>query len=234
MEFIDELLGFGLTRQEATIYNAILVHGEMTGYEVAKQTGISRSNTYTALAGLVEKGAAYAIEGSGKKYMPVDLRDFTNNKIRNLKELRESLLKHAPSQQVTSDGYITIKGEKHIMNQFCNMFLKAEKRIYLTATKTFLAAMKAYIQKLVVNGIKVVVITDDPEYNSNQVIVYHSDTKLKQVGIIVDSIEVLTGELNEGDNSTCLYTKNKNFVDVFKEMLSNKIKLIEIQGGNEQ
>ena len=59
MEFIDIVLEFGLTRQEATLYEAMLLHGELTGYEAAKLTGISRSNTYNALAGLVEKGAAH-------------------------------------------------------------------------------------------------------------------------------------------------------------------------------
>ena len=35
---IDILIDFGLTRQEGTIYSALLNHGEMTGYEVAKDT----------------------------------------------------------------------------------------------------------------------------------------------------------------------------------------------------
>ena len=40
----------------------LLAEGRLTGYEATKLTGISRSNTYTALAGLVEKGAAYVLE----------------------------------------------------------------------------------------------------------------------------------------------------------------------------
>jgi len=36
MNFIDSLNDFGLTRQEGLIYSALLNHGEMTGYEVAK------------------------------------------------------------------------------------------------------------------------------------------------------------------------------------------------------
>ncbi len=56
---IEYLSEFGLTRQEAVIYQNLSKNGMQTGYEVAKQTGISRSNAYNALAGLVEKGAAY-------------------------------------------------------------------------------------------------------------------------------------------------------------------------------
>ena len=42
--FIERLMEFGLTRQEACIYQCMLTEGKVTGYEVAKQTGISRSN----------------------------------------------------------------------------------------------------------------------------------------------------------------------------------------------
>ena len=44
--FTERLMEFGLTRQEASIYQCLLTEGKVTGYEVAKQTGISRSNFY--------------------------------------------------------------------------------------------------------------------------------------------------------------------------------------------
>ena len=59
MEHIDALTQYGLTRQEANLYLLLLSEGSLTGYEASKQTGISRSNTYSGLAGLVDKGAAY-------------------------------------------------------------------------------------------------------------------------------------------------------------------------------
>ena len=64
---IDELVLFGLTRQEATIYVCLIQNVDLSGYEVAKLTGISRSNVYSALAGLTEKGAAYLLEGTTSK-----------------------------------------------------------------------------------------------------------------------------------------------------------------------
>ena len=54
MDIIEKLTYFNLTRQEATLYLTLLAEGRLTGYEATKLTGISRSNTYTALAGLVE------------------------------------------------------------------------------------------------------------------------------------------------------------------------------------
>lgn len=233
MEFIDRLLEFGLTRQEATIYQTLLLHGDMTGYEVAKLTGISRSNTYNGLAGLVEKGAAYVIEGSVTKYTPVGVKDFSSNIIRNLTTLQEQLIASAPEKVVESDGYVTVKGEKHVMNQLKNMIRNVEHRIYICSGTQLLEALKEELTEVRSVGKKVVIITDEPGYALDQATVYQCDTKIHQFGIIIDSVEVLTGELKPGENSACLYSKNSNFVAVYKEMLSNKIRLIMLQGGNE-
>ncbi|MBQ1972700.1 MAG: helix-turn-helix domain-containing protein [Treponema sp.] len=66
---IENLIAFNLTRQEAAIYVKFLNHGEMSGYEVAKETGISRSNVYSALQSLAEKGALYLIEGESHAHL---------------------------------------------------------------------------------------------------------------------------------------------------------------------
>lgn len=55
--YIERLMEFGLTRQEAGIYGRLISEGKTTGYEVAKQLGISRSNAYNSLASMTEKGA---------------------------------------------------------------------------------------------------------------------------------------------------------------------------------
>ena len=52
-KLIDGLMQFGLTRQEASIYICLASNRELSGYEVSKITGISRSNVYSALASLV-------------------------------------------------------------------------------------------------------------------------------------------------------------------------------------
>ena len=61
---LEKLMGFGMTRQEAVIYLCLYKKGGLTGYEVSKQTGISRSNVYGSLSNLAEAGAAYLVKGS--------------------------------------------------------------------------------------------------------------------------------------------------------------------------
>ena len=160
MEITERLMHFNLTRQEATLYLLLLKAGRLTGYEAAKQTGISRSNTYTALAGLVEKGAAYIMEeGKVTRYTPVAPEEFCNNKIRRLTEQRDELLKELPGVQNEAEGYITIKGNAEIISKLQNTVLNAQARIYVSASAAVMELLRSELETALSRGLKVVIIT---------------------------------------------------------------------------
>ncbi len=226
MDLIELLMNFNLTRQEATIYLLLSSEGELSGYEVSKRTGISRSNTYNALASLVDKGAAYIIEGNAVLYTPVNVEEFCNNKIRFLKNVKDEIILKLPPKKEESSGYITIKGEKHIIDKLANMLIEAKERVYLSLSIKRLELVKKELETLKKRGIKIVIITDYP-FEFEGAIIYHSSKKEEQIRLIADSKHVLTGEFN----STCLYSSNNNLVELFKESLTNEIKLLEIDKG---
>jgi Predicted transcriptional regulators len=227
MELVEQLTNFNLTRQESAIYLCLLANGELTGYEVAKLTGISRSNTYNALAGLADKGAAYVMEGNVTKYTAVSFEEFSNNYIHKLTELQKSISTSLPDRREESDGYITIKGEQHIWDKLRNILLEAEYRVYIAVSFEMIKIIEEDLMYLLKKNIKVVILTNKP-YQLDGAIIYQKDILDTQIRLIVDSYKVLTGEINDKEFSTCLYSKNHNLVDVFKEMLQNEITLIQL------
>ncbi len=226
METIEMLNRFGLTRQEATIYLALSEKGNLTGYEAAKATGISRSNTYSALAGLVDKGAAYVIDGSATHYTPVSIEDFCSNKIRELQGFAGKLISSVPKRQIDVDGYVTIKGYGHILDKIKNMLLEAKERIYISVSGETLLFALPDLMSAVQAGLKVVIITSPP-FELDGARVYHAEKSPGQIRLIVDSKNVLTGEVL-GEASTCLYSKKQNLVDLIKESLKNEMRLIDL------
>ena len=131
LQFTDDLTFFGLTRQEAVIYTTLLSHGEMTGYEVSKETGISRSNVYAALSNLADKGAAYLIQGDSTKYLPVDVQTFTSNVLKDLQQ-KADYIKEQYFLEVSSPGIERVlrkdwQLKKYIENKVqLNLFKKDE------------------------------------------------------------------------------------------------------------
>ena len=159
-QFIECLIHYGLTRQEAIVYHRLLTDGKQTGYEIAKATGISRSNAYSALAALTEKGAAYILEENAKKYIPVALEEFCENSIRRMQEEKAWMLKNLPSSSVDEEGYITIEGETNISNKIHNLLNETEERVYLSCSYLYLSEFQEELMKLEQQGKKVVIITD--------------------------------------------------------------------------
>lgn len=232
MELIEGLTHFNLTKQEAILYVLLLKEGYLTGYEAAKQTGISRSNTYTALAGLVEKGAAYVLEeGKVTRYTPVAPEEFCTNKIDRLQEIKQKVLSQLPVLKSDAEGYITIKGELEIINKLKNTVRQAEARIYVSANKRVMELLKSELVDALDRGLKVVIISDK-QFTLPQAICYGTEKQNEQIRLIADSQTVVTGDLEDEENSTCLYSCKRNLVDLFKDALKNEIKLIELQKGD--
>src|SRR5215216_4839222 len=65
-----DLTNFGFTPTESLVYEVLLKHGPGTGYAIARGAGLARANAYSALEGLVTKGAARVEAGRPKRYRP--------------------------------------------------------------------------------------------------------------------------------------------------------------------
>src|SRR5262249_61709553 len=65
-----DLTPFGFTPTESLVYEVLLTGGPGTGYAIARSAGLARANAYSALEGLVAKGAARVDAGRPKRYRP--------------------------------------------------------------------------------------------------------------------------------------------------------------------
>jgi sugar-specific transcriptional regulator TrmB len=65
-----DLTTFGFTPTESLVYQVLLQHGPGTGYALARAAGLARANAYSALEGLVTKGAARVEPGRPRRYRP--------------------------------------------------------------------------------------------------------------------------------------------------------------------
>ena len=65
-----DLTPFGFTPTESLVYQVLLTGGPGTGYAIARSAGLARANAYSALEGLVAKGAARLDVGRPRRYRP--------------------------------------------------------------------------------------------------------------------------------------------------------------------
>ena len=114
MSLLDNLVETGLTRHEAQLYLLLCREGVMSGYEAAKQTGISRSNAYLALAGLVSKGGAVLVDGEVSRYDALPIAEFCENKRRRLEHVLREIVADMPDRRTVTEPFLTIRGREQI------------------------------------------------------------------------------------------------------------------------
>lgn len=230
MDNVERLMEFGLTRHEASLYILLVLEGSLNGYEAAKRSSISRSNAYNALAGLVEKGAAYMQEEDTVRYTPVPVEEFCSGKIRHMEKKKKELMEQLPAKRKEEGGYLTIKGEEHICDKIIEMLIHARERAYISIYNERLEGLREYLERMVAEDKKVVIITNEP-FDLPGATIYLTECRKEQIRLITDSNDVLTGEIANQYDATCRYSSNSNLVEVFKDALANEIQLLNMKKG---
>ncbi len=227
METIAMLGAFGLTSQEAKVYIALHGCDFATGYELAKVAGISRSNAYAALSGLVDKGAAVLIEGKPVQYRAVAAEEFCANSIRRMQKMKKELQERLVLVDESESQYVTIKGNRNITAKIETILEHVKQRVYIAMPSRQLALFTPAIESLTARNCKVVIVSDQ-NANVQGATVYHGETDADGLRIIADSTVCLTGDLDESNDCTCLYSCKKNLASLIKHSIKNEITLISL------
>lgn len=202
-----------------------------TGYEIAKQTGISRSNVYGAVMALTDKGAVYRLEGAPARYSAVAPRDFCAGYLRRLAETAEEIERELPAAPPQTDGYITVSGARHILETARRMLLGVKGRVYIAADGAFLSDVREELEMLIRRHCRVVILTDDRQSCPEGATVYPADTGRGQLRMIADGACVLTGDVTrDGTPCSCLYSSRDALVQLVKDSLKNRIELLRMAG----
>lgn len=218
---LNSLKKIGFTQQEAIIYIYLCKNGELTGYEAAKLSGISRSNAYAALSSLVDKGYAYIIEGSSSKYIAVPKEELIHNAERDFKANIRIIHEQLEFNTAQQEPYVTITGESHILSKLKNVIEASQKRIYISCDNDVLALLKAELLTSMEKGLKVVLLAPEDIKGAKAHIFYPIEER-DSFKLIADTSEVIAGTFKQ-----CLYSKNLTLLTLIRESFIHEITVIE-------
>ena len=71
-ELLAEFKAIGFTEYEARVYMQLLRSGAVTAYEIAKESGVPRPNTYNALEALTKRGSVLPVSEGPRRYVAND------------------------------------------------------------------------------------------------------------------------------------------------------------------
>lgn len=234
----NNLLQLGFSEYEAKAYIALLRKSPVSGYELAKQSGVPRSMVYEVVGKLVARGAAMTLpSGNSSRYAPVPATEFfdqlqrENNKL--IDEVRDSLTAIGP---VADLEYVwNIEGLENILARAIEMIDQAQERIYLALLPVTFDMLRPSLTRAVERGVRVVVYTTaDLDLPGGQVAVAHvSEETLGQASglgliLVIDSQEVLIGERLAGAQARASWTGSSLLVFIAEHHLRTDLYLPQI------
>jgi len=221
---IDKLVRIGFSEYEAKAYVALLRESPVTGYQLAKLSGVPRSMIYEVLGKLTARGAAMTLRKEGStQYAPVPAQEFLEQLHREQDALISALENDLSDLDAASDlDYVwNIEGHENIMAKAEEMIGQATCRIYLSLLPATFPALRAVLVDAVTRGVQVVVYsTEVLELPGGRVvstpIPMEANERVEGLWLLllVDGEEVLIGELLNENEARASWTGSPLFVFV--------------------
>ena len=151
-----DLTPFGFTPTETRVYEVLLTTGPGTGYAIARSAGLARANAYSALEGLVSKGAARVEEGRPKKFRPEPpatvLARITNDQAMALELLDHALDGHSTS---TTPTLVEITSPRGALQLLSHDIARATRSVALMAPADAYPILAPVLRRAVSAGLDV-------------------------------------------------------------------------------
>lgn len=227
MSFTETLHKLGFSPIEATVYTTLCQNGALTGYEVAKLTGISRSNVYAALHNLYEKGKCYLSEGDSAKYIAISKEDLLLSTEREMKKNLEAIEKYYPERIEPSEPYISIKGYENVLDKIKNCILLCKSHLYISTNSCYLELIEKELLEIA-DKRRVTIITEAPFKLPDSIKIYTRGKNADGFHIIMDTHSVLTADLSL-ENAQCLFSKNPSLVRLMRESFITELDMITLK-----
>lgn len=153
-QLLLHLRNLGFTEMESKIMVELATKGEASGYEVAKQLGVSRSNVYAALQRLTQQGYVRCGEGEPARYSvldPEELATMISGRVQASLAYMESEM---PRGGPVSPSFYNIEGDRNMLGALIRQLNLAEKEIVVDVWREEASLLRSELEQAELRGVK--------------------------------------------------------------------------------
>jgi len=213
----------GLTGQERALYHALLEHGDLTGYEAAREAGISRANSYHGLASLARKGFAAFTEDDPPRHSALAPAEAAALSRARFEREAAVFLAEAPARRKPASPFLTVSGRNAVLERIRLLTDGAKDRVYLACPAAAAEELRPVLEAAA-RRIKLVLLLDRP-IGVPKAIEHVKGGTGDRLRLIADGLRVLTGTLGSAEGR-CVYSENAELVALIRESLTNELELM--------
>ncbi|RJS50107.1 TrmB family transcriptional regulator [Bacillus sp. PK3_68] len=235
---LEILKNLNFTEYEGKAYLTLLEESPLTGYAVAKNSGVPRSRIYEVLDSLTMRGDILVSPGNTPQYTPVPAKELI--KSRRMKaeenfEMAEKSLAEFERSANDRENIWNITGRNEILDKVKACIVSAKKRILLEIWKEEFEELESELRQAAKRGVNVTVIAYG-EIVSDFANVYHhymgheitEEYGGRWLVISGDDSEVVAGIVSLEKDSRAAWTMHVGLVMPITEFMIHDLYLMEI------
>jgi sugar-specific transcriptional regulator TrmB len=216
-----DLKKLGFTEYEAKVYVQLLGMPPSTAYEISKQAGVPRPNTYSALDSLARRGAVLPVRENPTCYVAAKPRELLDSIARQTRSLCAGLTERLEAVTPrTDDHYVwSLRGDQAVHEHIDILIGQSSETVWIKAADHVLRRHADQLREAAVaRGVKLLIVlfgndADEFRYTDKCQVYIHENNGVRMgtadnlFTLAVDYREMLTANV-EGD---VIAAHSKNF-----------------------
>jgi sugar-specific transcriptional regulator TrmB len=238
-KIISLMQSIGFTQYESQVYLALLKQSNVTGYELAKLSGVPASKIYPILNRLINKEVIQAIDTEPKKYIPQPPHEILSrlrSDYSSAFDILDERLEHIYSEEEAANDHIwNISGHKIIIRKVIDFINECKEKLYLSVWDEELDEISEALLFAMDRGVKISIVHFgnkllgiENEYKHGREHSIRIERGGRRIALIVDDKKVILGHFSEDGSSNAAWTINKGLVLLAKDYIIHDIYSIRI------
>ncbi|RFB09658.1 TrmB family transcriptional regulator [Bacillus sp. HNG] len=235
---LETLKNLNFTEYEAKAYLTLLEDSPLTGYAVAKNSGVPRSKIYEVLDSLTLRGDILISPGNTAQYIPVPAKELIKNRRIKAEENFERAEKSlAEFERSTNDreNIWNIMGRNEILEKVKDCIGLANKRILLEVWKEEFEELESELRQAAKRGVNVTIIAYGEIISdfANVYLHYMGDKITEEYGgrwlvMSGDDSEVVAGIVSLDNDSRAAWSRHVGLVMPITEVMIHDLYIMEM------
>ncbi|MFC3750157.1 TrmB family transcriptional regulator [Paenibacillus sp. GCM10012306] len=153
-QLLLHLRNLGFTEMESKIMVELATKGQASGYEVAKQLGVSRSNVYAALQRLTQQGYVRCGEGEPARYSvlnPEELSTMISGRIQTSLAYMENEM---PRGGPVTPSFYNVEGDRNVLGALMHQLNLAEQEIVVDVWREEATLLRSELEQAELRGVR--------------------------------------------------------------------------------
>lgn len=238
-KIISLMQSIGFTQYESQVYLALLKQSNVTGYELAKLSGVPASKIYSILNRLLDKEIIQAIDAEPKRYIPQppdEILSRMRSDYSTAFDMLDDKLEHIYAEEATPGNHIwNVSGREVIIRKVIDFVNECTGHMYLSVWDEELDEISDAVLKARDRGVKITVVHFgnkllgiEKEYKHGREHSIRVERGGRRIALIIDDKKVILAHFSENGSSNAAWTVNKGLVLLAKDYIIHDIYSIRI------